>query len=350
VIKVPESDWNELIIRQTKECAILSFQALIVEKIKDDVRVHSHTMQVEDLPEGNLLIKVAYSSMNYKDALACTANGNIVKSYPFIPGIDLAGIVVSSGSHLFKPDDKVIVTGYGLGVTHFGGFSEFARVPAEWAVKLPDKLSLREAMILGTAGFTAALSVLELVENGIGPKTGPILVTGATGGVGSVSVAILAKLGYEVVASTGKPEMNEYLLELGASRVMLRHELLKDPIRAMDKQVWAGAVDCVGGTILASLLPCVQYGGVVAVSGMTGGSDLGTTVFPFILRGIRLIGIDSVQTKMHRRVKVWEQLASDYKPLVLEKLAEEITLEQVAGYVPIILTGQSHGRILITCQ
>ena len=326
------------------------FKALVVEKIEDEVRVHSRTMQIEDLPEGDLLIKVAYSSLNYKDALACSANGNIVKSYPFVPGIDLAGTVVTSGNDQFREGDEVLVTGYGLGVVHFGGFSGFARVPAEWALKLPDNLSVREAMIIGTAGFTAALSILELQDNGVTIDKGPILVTGATGGVGSMAVAILAKLGYDVIASTGKAEMSGYLLELGALRVVMRNEILKEPIRALDKQLWAGAIDCVGGKTLASLLPSIQYGGVVAISGMTGGAELATSVFPFILRGIRLIGIDSVQASMSKRIKVWEKLASEYKPLLLGSLAEEITLEQVVDSVPVLLKGQSRGRILINCQ
>jgi acrylyl-CoA reductase (NADPH) len=338
---------GKIIISNQKEDGMLSFKALVVEKIENEVLIQSRTLQWDDLPEGDLLIKVAYSSLNYKDALACSANGNIVKNYPFVPGIDLAGTIVTSGNHRFKEGDEVIVTGYGLGVTHFGGFSNYARIPAEWALKLPDHLSLREAMIIGTAGFTAALSILELEENGVGTAAGPILVTGATGGVGSMSVAILAKLGYQVVASTGKSEMSDYLLKLGASRVIMRAELIKDPIRALDKQLWAGAIDCVGGQILASLLPSIQYGGVVAISGMTGGAELTTSIFPFILRGIRLIGIDSVQTNMIRREKVWDKLASVYKPLLLESMAEEIALEQVVDYVPVIIAGKSRGRIVV---
>jgi acrylyl-CoA reductase (NADPH) len=326
---------------------MLSFKALVVEKIENEFLVQSRTLQQDDLPEGDLFIKVAYSSMNFKDALACSANGNIVKSYPFVPGIDLAGTVVTSGNERFKEGDEVLLTGFGLGVAHFGGFSEYERVPSQWTLKLPDHLSLREAMIIGTAGFTAALSILELEENGVGTAAGPILVTGATGGVGSMSVAILAKLGYEVVASTRKSEMSDYILKLGASRVMMRTELIKDPIRALDKQLWAGAIDCVGGQTLASLLPSIQYGGMVAACGMTGGTELTTSVFPFILRGIRLVGIDSVQTNMIRREKVWEKLASVYKPSLLDSMAKEITLEHVAECVPVILAGKSRGRIVV---
>jgi acrylyl-CoA reductase (NADPH) len=325
----------------------MSFQALVVKKVENEILVQSQTLQWDDLPEGDLLIKVAYSSMNYKDALACSVDGNIVKSYPFVPGIDLAGTVASSGNDRFVAGDEVIITGHGLGVSHYGGFSQYARVPAEWALKLPMNLTLKEAMIIGTAGFTAALSVFELIDNGVGIDQGPILVTGATGGVGSMSVAMLAKLGYEVVACSGKPEMTEHLLELGASRVIMRSEQIKEPIRALDKQLWAGAIDCVGGQTLASILPSIQYGGVVAISGMTGGAELATSVFPFILRGIRLVGIDSVQVKMSRREIVWAKLATDFKPLQLENMAEEITLEQVMDFVPVILAGKSRGRIVV---
>lgn len=324
-----------------------SFEALVVEKADHEVTVRTRMMQLEDLPSGDLLIKVAYSSVNYKDALACTRDGNIVKSYPFVPGIDLAGIVVTSHNDQFKEGDEVIVTGYGLGVSQYGGLSGYARVSSEWALKLPQNLSLKEAMIVGTAGFTSALSVLELQENGIRPEDGPILVTGATGGVGSMSVAFLAKLGYEVVASTGKTDMQEELLKLGAKRVISREELMSDRIRALDKQKWAGAVDCVGGAILSSILPSIQYGGVVAVSGLTGGVELTTSVFPFILRGVRLIGIDSVQVSMAKRIKVWELVASEFKSVLIGSLYEEISLEQVNNYVPKILSGQSRGRLLV---
>ncbi|KIL37563.1 quinone oxidoreductase [Cohnella kolymensis] len=324
-----------------------SFKALVVDKVNGEVVASSRVMKVEDLPEGQLLIKVSYSSINYKDALAFSTNGNIVKNYPFVPGIDLAGVVVSSSDDQFQEGDEIVVTGYKLGVSHFGGFSSFARVPAEWAVKLPDNLTLKEAMIFGTAGFTAALSVLELQEAGVLPESGPVLVTGATGGVGSVALAILARLGYEAVASTGKAEMTDYLLGLGAKRVISRDELLSGEIPALGKQLWAGAVDCVGGKTLSSILPTLQYGGAVAASGLTGGTELAATVFPFILRGIRLIGIDSVFAGMNRRKQVWQLLSSDYKPAMLDRMSEEIELEQVPEYVPVILKGQSRGRVVV---
>ncbi|RCW47976.1 oxidoreductase [Paenibacillus prosopidis] len=324
-----------------------SFKALIINNINNEVIAETQLIELKDLPEGELTIQVAYSSVNYKDALACTANGNIVQSYPFIPGIDLAGVVVDSRHEQFEPGDEVIVTGYGLGVSHFGGFSEYARVPAEWALKLPQGLSLKEAMILGTAGFTAALSVLELQQNGIRPEDGPVLVTGAAGGVGSIAAAIAAKLGYEVVASTGKQDMHGYLLGLGVKRILSREELAAGSKRALDKQLWAGAIDCVGGQTLSSIMPKIKYGGVVAASGLTGGSELAMTVFPFIIRGVRLIGIDSVMAGLDKREKIWKLLAGAYKPLMLEDLYEEISMEQVSERVGIILKGQSRGRTLV---
>jgi len=324
-----------------------SFKALVIDKTENEIVAEIKHIGINDLPEGELLIRVAYSSVNYKDALAFTAGGGIVKNYPFIPGIDLAGTVESSESEHFHEGDQVVVTGYGLGVNHFGGYSEYARVPAAWALKLSGGLSAIEAMILGTAGFTAALSVYELQQNGIRPEDGPILVTGASGGVGSVAAAIAAKLGYEVEASTGKPDMHPYLLGLGVTRILSREELAGGSKRALDKQLWAGAIDCVGGNTLSSLLPRMQYGGVVAASGLTGGAELSTTVFPFIIRGIRLIGIDSVMAGMEKRRKVWELLAGDYKPHRLEELCEEIGLEQVSGKVGILLKGQSKGRSIV---
>jgi acrylyl-CoA reductase (NADPH) len=326
---------------------IQPFEALVVDKSGGDFCVGTRIMSLEDLPKGELLIKVAYSSVNYKDALACIPNGNIVKQYPFIPGIDLAGIVVSSEDERFQNGDEVIVTSYELGVGHFGGFSRYARVPASWAVRLPQGLSLKEAMILGTAGFTAALSVHELQQNGIRPESGPVLVTGATGGVGSIAVAILSKLGYEVVASTGKTDLHDDLLALGAARVISREAVIPDKLRALEKQLWAAAVDCVGGKTLSSILSSIRYGGAVAASGLTGGTELATTVFPFILRGVRLLGIDSVNTTMDMRREVWDRLAAELKPAALENMYTEISLQQIPDVVPSLLQGQSRGRLLV---
>lgn len=327
-----------------------SFKALVVNRTEDSVSADLQQLTIDELPAGELLIKVIYSSMNYKDALACIPNGNVVTTYPFVPGIDLAGVVVTSEDDRFAAGDEIVITGYALGVSHFGGYSEYARVPAEWAVKLPQGLTLKEAMIIGTAGFTSALSVQELQNGGITPDKGPILVTGATGGVGSISVAILAKLGYEVVASTGKMEHKDKLLSFGASRVISREELIPEKVRVLDKQLWAGVVDCVGGKALTAILSRVQYGGVVAISGLTGGTDFAATVFPFIIRGVRLIGIDSVYAPMKLRQQVWERLATDLKPTVLEDICTEISLSQVPEIVPAMLSGQSRGRTLVRIE
>jgi len=322
-------------------------KALVIDRVGNQVKAECRTIGSDELPAGDLLVRVAYSSLNYKDALACTEGGNIVKSYPFVPGIDLAGTVVSCDSGRFQAGDEVIVTGYGLGVSHYGGYAEYARIPSEWALKLPRELSLKEAMIYGTAGFTAALSVMELQISGVGPGDGPVLVTGASGGVGTMAVAMLAKLGYEVTASTGKTDMEEELIRLGAARVISREALIPERQRPLDTQRWAGAVDCVGGRTLAAILPSLQYGGAVAASGLTGGTELAATVFPFILRGVRLIGIDSVMVGMDKRIAVWAKLASAFKPAGLSDMAEEITLEELPARVPLMLGGQSRGRVVV---
>ncbi|MGG1634127.1 oxidoreductase [Paenibacillus sp. NRS-1760] len=324
-----------------------SFKALVINKVENEIIANTQQLNLNNLPQGELFIKVAYSSVNYKDALACLPNGGIVKSYPFVPGIDLAGTVVSSEDERFQEGDEIVVTGYGLGVNHFGGFSEYARVPAEWAIKLPQGLSMKEAMILGTAGFTAALSVYELVQNGIRPEDGPILVTGATGGVGSIAAAIAAKLGYEVAASTGKLDKQQYLLDLGVKRILPREELLSGSKQPLDKQIWAGAIDCVGGETLTAVLSQLKYGGTVAASGLTGGAGLSMTVYPFIIRGVRLIGIDSVMAGMEIRSKIWALLADAYKPSMLGELFSEISLEQVSDQVATLLNGQAKGRTIV---
>lgn len=324
-----------------------SYRALVLEKQGEEVIPQVRMLGLDDLPEGDLLIKVAYSSVNYKDALACKAGGNIVRSYPFVPGIDLAGVVVSSESGLYREGDEVLVTGYGLGVSHYGGYSEYARVPSDWAVKLPEGLSMKNAMALGTAGFTAALSLFELERDGLRSDKGPLLVTGASGGVGSIAVAIASKLGYEVTASSGKADMNEYLLGLGAKHVVSREEIVSQSSEPLGKQLWAGAVDCVGGKTLATIIASLNYGGAVAASGMTGGIDLATSVYPFILRGVRLIGIDSVMAQMEKRVRVWELLAGRYKLDKLDAMSEVIVLEEVTAYTKRMLAGDSRKRMVV---
>ncbi|MDE5414483.1 NADPH:quinone oxidoreductase family protein [Alkalihalobacterium chitinilyticum] len=323
------------------------FKALVVNKTEDDFSLGFKDVSTDDLPKGEVLIEVHYSSVNYKDGLASIPKGKIVQSYPFIPGIDLAGTVVSSIDPRYKEGDKVIATSYEIGVSHFGGYSQYARIPGDWVVPLPKGLTLKEAMIYGTAGFTAALSVHRLEENGLTPEKGKVLVTGATGGVGSIAVAILHKRGYEVVASTGKESEHDYLHTLGANEVITRGDVVPENIRPLDKQYWAGAVDPVGGTTLAALLSRMDYGGSVAVSGLTGGMDVATTVFPFILRGVNLLGIDSVYCPMELRKVIWERMANEYKPESLAQIAVESELNDLPQHLSSILKGQVRGRVVV---
>ena len=324
------------------------FNALIVNKQEEQFTVEIKQLKLTDLPNGEVLIRVHYSSVNYKDSLASIPNGNIVNTYPFVPGIDLAGVVVSSEDARFRAGDEVIATSYEIGVTHFGGYSEYARIPAKWIVPVPKGLTLKEAMIIGTAGFTAALSVWRLQENNSSPEKGKVLVTGATGGVGSFAVSILSTLGFNVEASTGKESEQAYLKKIGANTIVSREEVYDGKVRALGKQKWAAAVDPVGGEPLASLLSQIQYGGSVAVSGLTAGTKLPTTVFPFILRGVNLLGIDSVNCPMETRVKIWNRLATDFKPKNLEELIQqEVTLDQLPEVLPTLLKGQARGRILV---
>lgn len=321
-----------------------SFRALVVNKTEEAFTVGIQGLAMDDLPPGEVTIRVAYSSVNYKDGLASIPNGKIVRSYPFVPGIDMAGTVVASQDARFREGDEVLVTGYELGVSHYGGFSEFARVPADWVVPLPNGLSMKEAMLVGTAGLTAALSIYRLEENGLAPEKGPVLVTGATGGVGSMAVAMLAKRGYHVIASTGKEAEYDYLRRLGAQEVLSRQELIPEKIRPLDKQHWAAAVDPVGGKGLAYILSSTKYGGSVAVSGLTGGTDFAGTVFPFILRGVNLLGIDSAYCPMDVRVELWKRIAGEWKPTHLDEIGNEITLDDLPETLSSILKGEVRGR------
>lgn len=325
-----------------------TFDALVVNKQDEQFTVDINRMSLQDLPEGEVLIRVHYSSVNYKDSLATIPNGNIVKNYPFVPGIDLAGVVVSSEDSRFQKGDEVIATSYEIGVSHFGGYSEFARIPADWIVPLPNGLTLREAMIIGTAGFTAALSIQELELNHISPQKGKVLVTGSTGGVGSFAVALLSSLGYEVEASTGKESEYDYLKGLGAASIVSRDKVYNGTLKALGKQEWAAAVDPVGGEPLASILSQLQYGGAAAVSGLTAGTKVPTSVFPFILRGIKLLGIDSVYCLMETRRNAWERLATDLKPENLDAfIHKEVTLHELPEILPTLLKGQVRGRTLV---
>ena len=325
-----------------------TFRALVVEKTEDAFIVEVRERSLDDLPEGDVTIRVCYSSVNYKDGLASIPNGRILTRYPMVPGIDLSGIVVDSKDPRFREGDEVLVTGYELGVSHEGGFSEMALVPGDWVVPLPAGLTLKEAMAIGTAGFTAAMSVHQLMEHGVTPEKGPVLVTGATGGVGSSAVAMLAQLGYHVAASTGKDSEHEYLRKLGAKEILHRDEVSAESKRALEKERWAGAVDPVGGKTTAYLLRTTRYGGAIALSGLTGGADLATTVFPFILRGVNLLGIDSVYCPMELRKKLWERLGSDWKPQgLMAEIAREVTLDTLKETLAAILRGEVRGRTIV---
>lgn len=303
-------------------------------------------LSLDDLGPGEVVIRVAFSSVNYKDALAATGAGRIIRKFPLVGGVDLAGEVVSSAHADFKPGDQVLVTGYGTGVEHDGGFAEYARVPAGWVVPLPSGLSAFEAMAIGTAGFTAALSILRMEHNGLRPGNGPVVVTGASGGVGSVAVDILAGLGYEVTAITGKDEEHEYLRHLGAAQVLSRHGL-EMGTKPLEKALWAGAVDPVGGATLAWLTRTMQYHGCIASCGLTGGIELNTTVMPFILRGVNLLGIDSVMCPMDLRQEVWRRLATDMHPRHLGEMAHTIGFGQLPETFDGLLKGTVKGRTVV---
>ncbi len=323
------------------------FKAFVVNKTETDFTADFEKLTMDKLPEGDVTINVAYSSVNYKDGLASIPNGKIVRSYPFVPGIDLAGTVVDSKDDRYKEGDQVIVTSYELGVSHFGGYSEYTRVPAEWIVPLPEGLSLQEAMAIGTAGFTAALSVHRLEQNGLKPEDGPVLVTGATGGVGSMAVAMLAKRGYTVEASTGKKEAHDFLKKLGAAEVISREDVLPEKMRPLDQQRWAAAVDPVGGKTLAAITSKLKYNGAVAVSGLTGGGEVPATVFPFILRAVDILGVDSVNYPAGPRQELWQRLASDLKPDNLSELERVIPFEELPDSLSSILKGEMTGRTVV---
>ena len=323
-----------------------TFRAYLATQTDGPTKRAITELSLADLPADGVLIDVEYSSVNYKDGLATTASGKVARISPMIPGIDLAGTVLADATADFPEGTPVVAHGYDIGVARHGGYAERARVPAEWLVKLPAGLSTRDAMAIGTAGFTAALSVVALEDFGITPERGPILVTGATGGVGSTAVDILAKKGYDVIASSGKASAGDYLKKLGAKEVIDRAELAEEG-KPLQKELYAGAVDCVGGVTLANVLARTMYGGAVAASGLTGGANLPTTVMPFILRGVSLLGIDSVQTPIERRRAVWERLGDDLKPTSLSLIGKDLTLNDLDDTLDGILAGQAFGRTVI---
>ncbi len=304
-------------------------------------------MTLDELDPGEVVIRTAYSSVNYKDALAATGAGKIIRRFPCVAGVDAAGVVESSLDARFKPGDEVIVTGYEMGVAHDGGFAGYVRVPADWVVPLPSGLNLFEAMALGTAGFAAALAIHRLEQNDLKPANGKVLVTGATGGVGSLAIQMLAQLGYHVVALTGKDSEHAYLKSLGACEVLPRSEIDLNSTRALEQAQWAGALDAVGGATLSWLLRSMQQNGVIASFGNAGGAELHTTVYPFILRGVRLIGIDSAATLMPLREKIWQRLANELHPSRLNSVVRAIPYSQLPEVFHNMIHGQSHGRVVV---
>jgi putative YhdH/YhfP family quinone oxidoreductase len=304
-------------------------------------------MQLEELDAGEVVVSTAYSSVNFKDALAATGKGRIIRRFPCVGGIDGCGTVVSSTDPRFKPGDQIIATSYDIGVAHDGGYAGFMRLPADWVVPLPAGMSLFDAMALGTAGYTAGLAVERMEHDGLRPGNGPVLVNGATGGVGSVAIDILAGAGYEVVALTGKQAEVDYLKSLGAKEVLMRGEIDLSKIKPLDKATWAGAVDNLGGDALAWLASTMQVGGTLASVGLAAGHTLNTTVMPFILRGVSLLGIDSVNTPMSVRRRVWERLASDLRPRHLKEMTRTVTLDQLPPIFEALMNGQAKGRTVV---
>ncbi len=326
------------------------FYCLIVDQRAQHPEPKIQSLPNDRLPDGNVMIEVEYSSLNYKDALACQGNPGVVKSLPHVPGIDAAGVVLESDSPRFRSGSRVIVTGYDLGQGHWGGWSERIRVPADWIVPLPEGLSTREAMILGTAGFTAAQCVLALQRCEIGPEDGEIVVSGATGGVGSLAVRLLAGLGYQVTAVTGKPAQHETLRSVGANRVVGRDEIVDTTNRPMLSAKWAGAVDTVGGGMLTTLLRGAKHGGCVAACGLVAGAELEMSVYPFLLRGITLSGIASADCPYEKRFEIWRLLAAEWKPNDLGTLVTEVNLAQLPAQVEKILAGSVTGRVIVNLK
>lgn len=320
---------------QVSETAAGGFERRIVQR------------ELSELPAGEVLIRVRYSSLNYKDALSASGNRGVTRNYPHTPGIDAAGVVEQSAVPELAVGDEVIVTGYDLGMNTAGGFAQYIRVPAAWVIRRPVGLSLREAMLLGTAGLTAALCVEKLEQAGLSPAAGPVLVTGASGGVGSIAVALLSSLGYDVAASTGKAEQAEFLRQLGARQIVPREELQEGSEKALLKERWAAAVDTVGGEILFNVVKSLRYGGSVASCGLTAGIGFKASVLPFILRGVNLLGVDSVELPLAVKAAMWEKLGGRWKLDNLDSLVREITLEQLPEAIGQILAGQLVGRCLV---
>ncbi len=322
------------------------FRALLIEKDEQGQRVSLKNLQKNQLPDGDVLVRVSHSTLNYKDALAITGKGPVVRQFPMVPGIDLAGIVEESQHPDFKAGDAVLLNGWGVGEAHWGGLSQYARLKGDWLIPQPEGFSPAETMAIGTAGYTAMLSVLALERHGITPERGDILVTGANGGVGSFAIALLARLGYRVVASTGRPEEAEYLSALGAAEIIERASL-SAPGRPLGRERWAGAIDSVGSHTLANVCASTRYGGCVAACGLAQGMDFPATVAPFILRGVTLAGIDSVMRPRADRLDAWQRLARDLDRGLLATTTHTIGLEQAMDAASALLAGQVRGRIVV---
>ena len=326
----------------------MAYRAFVVNKDEDDFTASVQTLDESSLPDGDVIVAVEWSDLNYKDGLACTPNGRVVTKYPMTLGIDFAGTVVESSDPRYAAGDAVVATGYDLGTGHPGGYAERVRLSGDWLAPMPDGMASEEAMVLGTAGITAAMSVDVIEKAGLGPESGPIIVTGATGGVGSTAVAMLSARGYEVHASTGKSSEHDFLRELGASEILDREELAAESRRPIERERWAAAVDPVGGSTTASILRQTRYGGVVALSGLTGGVGVETNVMPFILRGVSLVGIESVFWPSEDRPRLWARMAEDFRDRNLLDLVEaRIGLEEVPEAASKILAGGVRGRILV---
>jgi acrylyl-CoA reductase (NADPH) len=325
---------------------VATFRAIVIRKTDSGQSIGLGDFDENDLMDGDVTVRVEWSTVNYKDGLAITGKAPVVRRFPMIPGIDLAGTVEASTHPDWKPGDKVILNGWGLGETHLGAYGEKARVKGDWLVPLPASMSARDAMAIGTAGYTAMLAVMALEHHGIRPASGPVVVTGAAGGVGSVAVAILAKLGFQVTASTGRPEEADYLKRLGAAEIIDRKDLAGAP-RPLNKERWAGGIDVVGSTTLANVLSMIRYRGAVAACGLAGGIDLPTTVAPFILRGVSLLGIDSVMRPAADRRAAWKRLEADLDRTKLSEMTDEIDLAAVIEAAAKIIDGRVRGRIVV---
>lgn len=325
-----------------------SYKALVVVEGRDGHFSRSiKTRYIDDLPEHNVMIRVQYSSLNYKDALSATGNKGVTKAYPHTPGIDAAGTVVESSDQRFRPHQKVIVTSFDLGQNTPGGFGQYIRVPGDWIVPLPESLSLRESMILGTAGFTAAYGVYKIIHNHIKPEDGRVLVTGATGGVGSLAVSLLAQQGFHVTAATGKMDQQNYLKKLGANAVLHRNELSSEVNKPLLSSTWAAAFDTVGGSVLDIIIRQTKHNGTVVCCGNILGDEVRTSIYPFILRGVSLMGIDSGICLMPMRKEIWNLLATEWKPKYLEKIVHECTLMELSAEIDKTISGNQTGRVLV---